>query len=99
MTVIATFAPSYSKGVTVAPGAASASVNAGLGSKALCLSNLGTSVVYVRATIGASAATVADYPVLAGSQVTISIPQDTDTVSFISPGGAGSLHIIQGEGF
>jgi hypothetical protein len=36
--------------------------------------------------------------VLVGSQVSIGKDQDDDTVSFISPGGAGSLHIIQGIG-
>jgi hypothetical protein len=36
--------------------------------------------------------------VLPNSQITIGKDQDDDTVSFISPGGAGSLHIIQGIG-
>ena len=40
----------------------------------------------------------AGYPVLVGSQVSIGKDQDDDTVSFISPGGAGSLHILQGIG-
>jgi hypothetical protein len=43
-------------------------------------------------------ATTAGYPVLPNSQITIGKDQDDDTVSFISPGGAGSLHIIQGIG-
>lgn len=99
MSVIATFAPSYTRGVTVTPGAASASTAIGRGSKSLCLTNLGITTVFVRVSTGASAATAADYPVPAGTQVSISKPQDDDTVSFISPAGAGSLHIIPGEGF
>lgn len=99
MTIITTFAPSYTTGQTVAPGAASASATIGRGSKSLCLTNLGTFVCYVRVSNGASTASIADYPVLAGTQVSISKPQDADTVAYISPGGAGSLQIIPGEGF
>ncbi len=99
MTVKATFAPSYTKAVTVVPGAASAGSNVGAGSKTLCLTNLGTTLVYVRVSTGPADATTADYPVPIGAQVSISKPQDDDTVSYISPDGAGSLHIMPGEGF
>lgn len=95
----ATFAPAFGQGQTVAPGVASASVVCGLNSRNLCLTNLGTFVCYVRASLGASTATIADYPVSPGSQVSITKSQGSDIVSFISPGGTTSLHIIPGDGF
>lgn len=105
MSVIAPFAPHYTRGQVVAPAAASASIKIGLHKKSLCLTNLGTNVCYVRvsqsdplfpnADISAS---TADYPVLPGAQVVVSKPTDTDTLSFISAAGT-SLHVISGEGF
>lgn len=99
MTEVTTFGPSYTKGVTVAPGIASASTTIGAGSKTLCLTNLGTVVCYVRVSSVAASATTADYPVPAGAQVSISKPQDDGIVSYITAAGTASLHIIPGEGF
>lgn len=99
MTVIAAFAPSYTKGVTVSPGIASASTTIGEGSKTLCLTNLSTTVCYVRVSSVAASATTADYPVPASAQVTISKPQDDGIVSYITSAGTSSLHIMPGEGF
>lgn len=99
MTVIATFAPSYTKAVTVAPGVASASTLIGKGSKSLCLTNLSATVCYVRVSTGNVTATAADYLVPANAQVSISKPQDDDTVSYVTSAGAASLHIMPGEGF
>jgi hypothetical protein len=94
------FQPAYNLGVTVTPNVTSASVTIGFTSESLVFTNLGATVVYVRVgTAGSGApATTSGYPVLVGSQVSIGKDQDDDTVSFISPGGAGSLHIIQGIG-
>jgi len=94
------FQPAYNSGVTVTPNVTSASVTMGLTSESLVFTNLGSTIVYVRVgTAGSGApASTAGYPVLVGSQVSIGKDQDDDTVSFISPGGAGSLHIIQGIG-
>lgn len=99
MTVHATFAPSYTKGVTVAPGVASAATTVGKGSKTLCLTNLSATVCYVRVSTGTSTATATDYPVPANAQVSISKPQDDDTVSYVTTAGVASLHIMPGEGF
>ena len=94
------FQPAYSTGVTVTPDVTSASVTIGFTSESLVFTNLGATIVYVRVgTVGSGApATTSGYPVLVGSQVSIGKDQDDNTVSFISPGGAGSLHIIQGIG-
>ena len=94
------FQPAYNLGVTVTPNVTSASVTLGFTSESVVFTNLGATVVYVRvgnAATGAPA-TTSGYPVLVGSQVSIGKDQDVDTVSFISPGGAGSLHFLQGIG-
>ena len=94
------FQPAYSTGVTVTPDTTSASVTIGFTSESLVFTNLGSTVVYVRVgTAGSGApATTSGYPVVVGAQITLGKDQDDDTVSFISPAGAGSLHIIQGIG-
>ena len=94
------FQPAYNSGVTVTPNVTSASVTLGFTSESLVFTNLGTTTVYVRVGTASSGApaTTSGYPVLVGSQVSIGKDQDEDTVSFISPGGAGSLHIMQGIG-
>ena len=97
--VIIPFIPKYAAGQTVSPTTTSASVTLGVGSKSLCLTNLGTVLVYVRASSTGAAATNQDYPVPVGSQVTIGKFQDDSTLSYISDSGTGLLHIIQGEGF
>jgi len=94
------FQPAYNTGVTVAPGVTSQSVKLGFTSESLVFTNLGATTVYVRVGTATSGtpATTAGYPVVVGSQVSIGKDQDDDTVSFISPDGTGSLHIIQGIG-
>lgn len=99
MAVEARFAPSYGKGVTVAPGVASARAVLGAGSKTICFTNLSAVLTYVRISNGASLATTADYPILANAQLWVSKDQDADSVSYIAPAGGGSLHIMPGEGF
>lgn len=99
MSILARFAPSYTKAVTVAPGAASASQVIAFGSKTIAFTNLSAVLTYVRVSKGASTASVADYPILPNAQVWISKDQDADTVSYIAPAGGGSLHIMPGEGF
>ena len=99
MTVLATFNPGYGSGQTVAPGAASASVNVGSGQKTLCITSLNAVQCYVRVGANGITASTADYPIPPGGQVTITKSQDADTVAFIAPAGGGSLHIMTGEGF
>lgn len=98
MAVLDTFAPSYGKGVTVTPGVASATTTVGVGSKSLTLTNVGSNICYVRVGSSGITASTADYPVLAGTQVSISKAQDHDTLAHISAAGT-TLHIIPGEGW
>ncbi len=99
MAIDVTFNPAYTKGITVAPSAASASSAIGFGSKALCITNLGSVVVYVRVGDSGVAATAADYPILPLTQLSISKEQDATHVAYLAASGTGSLHIIPGEGF
>ena len=94
-----TFNPAYTQGATISVTTTSAAAVRGKGSQTLCLTNLGTTACYVRVSTGTVAATTADYPVLGGSQVTITKDGDMDTVSAITASGTTSLHVIAGEGF
>jgi hypothetical protein len=100
MSVQAAFNPAYGSGVIVSPGAASASSTIGLGSKALVITNLSSTVLsYIRVGEGSQTATTADYPVLPYTQIVVSKAQDQNTVAYIAPGGGGSIHIMAGEGY
>lgn len=99
MSVVQTFNPAYTQGTTISVTTTSAAVLRGRGSQSLCLTNLGTTVCYVRVSSGTVAATAADYPVLGGSQVTITKAEDMDTVSAVTASGTTSLHVMPGEGF
>lgn len=98
MSITAPIRPAYTKGQTVTPAAAAASVNIDAASKQVCLTNLGLNVCYVRVSPDGTAATTADMPVLPGSQIVISKGQEDDALSYISAGGT-TLHIITGEGW
>lgn len=92
------FQPNYGSGVTVAPTASSASSSLGNGSENVTLTNLGSVTVYVRIGVGTQTATTADYPVLAGTQVSLSKARGDTTVAYVTASGTGSLHIIAGRG-
>ena len=94
-----TFNPAYRQGITIACSTTSAPGTVGKGSQSLCLTNLGTVPVYVRVSTGTVAATITDYPVLGGAQVSITKDGDMDTVSAITASGTANLHVIPGEGF
>lgn len=53
---------------------------------------------FMRATKGASTATVSDYPVPAGTIEVLTIGGDHDTISAITSTGTATLYINQGEG-
>lgn len=99
MSIDVTFNPSYTKGITVAPSTVSAASAIGFGSKTLCITNLGSFVVYVRVGDSDVVATAADYPILPLTQLSIGKNQDETHVAYVTSSGTGSLHIIPGEGF
>jgi hypothetical protein len=101
MTVMATFNPAWGSGTTASVTATSGNVLRGLGSKSLCLTNLGNSTAYVRTGVGSTlTATTADYPILPLAQVTITKGMDDNYVAYICAATQStSLHIMSGEGF
>lgn len=98
MAIFERFAPSYRQGVLVAATSTTASTAVGVGSKTLCISNLGTNAVYVHAGPSGVAATTADMLIMPNGQFYLTKDQDFTHVAYISPGGT-SLHILPGEGF
>jgi hypothetical protein len=95
-----TFNPAYGSGQTLSVTATSQQVTFGRRSRAVTLSNLGSSVAYVRiATEGAATATTADYPVLPNTQVSISKGEDSSVLAAVCAATqTTTLHIIAGEG-
>ena len=94
-----TFSPGYGTGQTFTTGASSAGGTIAASSDSLALTNLGTVTIYIRIGGSAVAATIADYPLLSGNQVTVSRQSANGHISHISPDGAGSLHVMAGAGF
>ena len=94
------FQPNYNNGVIVSPTATSDNILFGFTSETVVFTNLGDSIVYI--AIGNSnntvTASLADYPLVVGSQVSIGKDQDDDVVAFFAPSGSGSLHFINGIG-
>ena len=99
MDKIETFAPAYTQGIAVSPGAASANSVIPRMTTSLCITSRNSVECFVRVGPSGIAATTADYLVPPNGQVTISKFRDYDTIAYIAPAGGGSLHIIPGEGF
>jgi hypothetical protein len=99
MAEVQTFAPGFGTGVVITTAAGSAATAVRPGTNGLCLTNTGTVTVYMRTGDSSAVASTADYPVLAGQQVTITRFADFTHVATISPAGAGELHVMGGQGF
>lgn len=70
--------------------------------KQVCLTNIGTQVIYIRIAPAAdnTVASNADYPLLPNTQQVFSTTPEADEISFIAPSGVGSsLHNIDCEGY
>jgi hypothetical protein len=95
-----TFNPAYGSGQTLSVTDASQQVTFGRRSRAVTLSNLGLNVAYVRIGLdGTVTATAADYPVLPGTQVSISKGADSSVLAAVCAAAqTTTLHIIAGEG-
>ena len=99
MAQLQSFAPGYGSGQSVTGGAASAvAALRGSTSTALCLTNTGTDLVYVRTGDRTAVATAADYPVLGGQLVSITVNADHTHVAYIAPSGSPVLLVMRGEG-
>ena len=95
-----TFNPTYGSGQTLSVTDASQQVTFGLRNRAVTLTNLGVNVAYVRVGIsGTLTATTADYPVLPGTQVSVSKSADSGVLAAVCAAAqTTTLHIIAGEG-
>lgn len=91
------FNPAYTTGQTVAAAAVSASVAILADNESLVVTNTGLNIAYVRVSRDAASATTADYPVLPGSQISLTKGFEDDVFSYISAAGT-SLHVITGKG-
>lgn len=95
------FMPRYGNGKAISPATTTATLLIRAekkGDTTVVVTNLGDVVSYVRFGGSSVVATVADYPILAGSQVPIAI-SDADThIATITASGTGSIHVITGEG-
>lgn len=95
----APFAPSYGAGTIVSAGSSSANSKIGGATQTLCLTNLGSDIVYVHCgednTVVAS---TADYPVPVGAQVTITKPRNYQWVAYYAA-TTTSIHVLPGEGY
>lgn len=94
------FNPAWGKGLTVAPGVASArsSIDPLGRSDSVCVTNLSSVTCYIRTGNSSAVATTADYPVPANSQVTIRKFQEDTHIAYITAAGNSSLHVIIGDG-
>jgi len=99
MAELQSFSPGYGTGVTVTAGATSANTALrGATSTALCLTNTGTVIAYIRTGDSTAVATAADYPVFGGQQVSITINANHTHFAYIAPSGSPVLHVMRGEG-
>ena len=96
MAIINQFRPRYGSNQVVTPAAASASINIAKDDTAVRLVNTGANVCYVRVRNSAGAATTADLPVRAGSEVIIRKGVDDTVLSHISASGT-TLNVMTGE--
>lgn len=89
------FNPYYTAGQSVTSGA-SAQITVSAEAMNLALTNLGSSVVYVRVGTGVFTATAADYPCPPGMQVVVAKGDGQDKVAVFGTGSV--LHVIPGRG-
>lgn len=95
MSIVNQFSQRLGSNQVVTPAVASATIAINKQDKAVRLVNSGSNICYVR--IGAGAATTADIPVRANSEIIIRKSTDETVLSHISASGT-TLNIATGEG-
>lgn len=93
MTVFRPFNPTPGANQVLSPGAASGSANIDATSTSVRLVNVGSNICHVR--FGGGAATTADTPIRAGSEIILYKAQDVNTLQHISALGT-TLHVQTG---
>ena len=96
-----TFTPSYGYGINITGAATTANAVVDLNGKrhTVCITNTGTDPVFIRTGDSTVVATAADYPVLGGSQITVSKDAIHTHIAVIAPAGAPVVYAIPGSGF
>jgi hypothetical protein len=95
MSVVNQFSPRLGSNQVVTPAAASATIAINQQDKAVRLVNSGANICYVR--IGGGAATTADIPVRANSEIIIRKSTEDTVLTHISASGT-TLNVATGEG-
>ena len=97
---IQTFAPSYGNGISITGAAttANAEIDSNRTRSALTVTNTGSDLVYVRTGDSTVVATSADYPVLGGTQVSLSKFEDHSHIAVIAPSGSPVVKAMSGLG-
>lgn len=90
------FRPRYGSNQVVTPAAASASITIDKDDTAVRLVNSGANICYVRVRNSAGAATTADLPIRAGSEIIVRKGGDDTILSHISATGT-TLNVQTGE--
>lgn len=93
------FCPHYGSGITVAPGASTASSTIQTGTSSVCITSKNAVLCYVRVGAPGVTATTADYPVPPNQQITITRDINHNTIAYIAPAGGGDLQIMVGSGY
>ena len=88
----------YTQGAVVTPAAGSANTEKGKGDAQVTFTHLSGGLTYVRTGFSGVVATTSDYPILPGTQVSLSKDIDHTHIAYLSAAGS-SLHIITGNGF
>jgi len=101
MAALQPFSPHYGSGQTVtASSAAAVLVAINSNSFNVMITNTGAQIAYVRVGTDSATATAADFPILAGSQVSITKGAGQNVLSYLGvAAGDTTLHIMTGEGW
>lgn len=97
MAYVDPFAPNFGSNAVATPGASSASISIAPNDNCVRLVNTGANVCYVKVGTGTIAATTADLPVRAGSEVIIRKALGHDKLAHISASGT-TLNVQTGNG-
>ena len=94
-----TFNPAFGAGVTISATTTSSATLVGGNARQIVVTNLGSAVIYIDTGMAGIVATAADYPVLPGTQVSLSKNLDHTHVGVLASSGTQSVHVIPGLGF
>ena len=97
----ATFTPSYGRGIanTTSTTTSNSEIDSNGNRQSVVITNTGTDLVFAHTGDSSVVATAADYPVLGGSQVSISKDARDTHIAIIASAGNPLVYAIAGSGF